>query len=257
MQVEMLGALTMVTANGRLRIPGEKVRTTLAMLALNAGKMVSCDALVDELWGELPVGNAKNALQAHIKRLRKLMDRLATEGRYGYQLIQTVDNGYVLELPREAVDANRFLDLAAQGARCLDSRPGEAVQLLERALQLWHGPALVDIGEGIQCRSAASWLDESRVIAKEDLITARLALGDERSIVSELDQLVARYPLRERFTEQFMLALYRCGRQADALDVYHRIRERLTMDLGLEPGQLLQQRYQAILAQDPALVASV
>jgi SARP family transcriptional regulator, regulator of embCAB operon len=246
MEIEILGSLV-VTAGDRHPVGGTKVRTTLAMLALNLGRVVSCEELVDELWGERPPRTAGNALQAHITRLRRLFDSL------GHRALVTVDRGYLLDLPHHAIDANRFQDLAASGARAVAHQPQLAVEILERALRLWRGPALFDAGQGARCRAAAIWLDESHVIAREDLMSARLALGDERAVASELEHLVAQYPLRERLYDLLMLALYRAGRQADALDAFHRLRRRLGDDLGLQPDVRLQRRYRAILSHDPAL----
>jgi DNA-binding SARP family transcriptional activator len=244
MEIEILGPIEVV-ADRRKSVGGTKVRATLAMLALNIGRVVSCEELVDELWGTRPPGNARNALQAHVTRLRRLLgDEPA---------LVTVDNGYLLDLPPDTVDANRFRRLAAGGAQLVVDAPETAVALLEQALRSWRGPALLDAGQGQRCRAAAHWLNESRIIAREDLMNARLALGDERAVASELERLVAQYPLRERLYELLMLALYRGGRQADALDVFHRLRHRLDDDLGLQPGIDLQRRYRAILSQDPAL----
>jgi DNA-binding SARP family transcriptional activator len=250
MRIEILGPLTVVGAD-RFTVGGVKVRATLATLALKAGRVVSCEDLVDELWGERPLRNARNALQAHVTRLRKLLDG------HDDHALETVDGGYVLNIPRDAVDSHRFQHLVAKGAQAVSVAPRVAVELLERALSLYRGPALLDAGQGVRCRAAACWLDESRVIAREDLLAARLGIGDERAVASELEQLVARYPLRERLYELQMLALYRSGRQADALDVFHRLRRRLGDDLGLQPGLELQRRYRAILAHDPTLATTV
>jgi len=255
MEIEFLGSLTLVLGGERFSVPGEKARATLAVLALNVGTVVASDELVDELWANSPVRNAKNALQANITRLRKLVNtRIGHQD--GNQFIQTVADGYLLDLPQEAIDALRFVCLAGQGAEFVDERPGEAIELLRRALKLWRGPALHGTGDGVRCRAAASWFDENRLVAQENLIAAQLALGGERTVVPELERLVARYPLRERLCEELMLALYRCGRQAEALEAYHRTRHRLITELGVEPGLSLQQRFRAVLAQDPALVTS-
>lgn len=252
MEIEILGPMTVRAHGHRYPVRGEKVRATLAMLVLSVGQVVSCEELVNELWADNLVRNAKNALQAHIARLRRLLDDCGEQ-----RVLETVDNGYILKLPQAAIDANRFHKLTTAGVKAVNEHPDEAVILLEQALGLWRGAALLDAGPGVRCRAAASWLDESRVIALEDLMTARLACGDERFIVSELEHLAARYPMRERFCEMLMLALYRCGRQVEALDVFHRLRHRLGNDLGLQPGVGLQRRYTAILAHDPALSATV
>jgi DNA-binding SARP family transcriptional activator len=247
MEIEILGPL-MMTVGGRRPVGGRKVRATLAMLALNIGSVVSCEDLVDELWGERPPRNAKNALQAHIARLRRLIEDVG-----GHSALQTVDQGYLLDVAPDAVDANRFRRLATSGAQCLADRPQVAVERLEQALRLWRGPALLDAGPGAYCGAAALWLNESRVVTQEDLMAAQLAAGDVRAVVSELEKLVARHPLRERLYDLLMLALYRADRQADALEVFHRLRHRLGDDLGLQPGVRVQRRYREILDHDPAL----
>lgn len=254
MQLSVLGPIAIITEQGRQPVRGEKVRTTLALLALDAGRLVTSDRLVNELWPDQPIGNARNALQAHITRLRRLLDGGRNHGAGG-SLIQTIGTCYQLDLPPEALDSNRFRQLAGLGAASRAENPRQAVALLEEALRLWHGPALLDAGPGPACRAAACWLDENRLMANEDLIAARLALGEDRAVVPELEELTARYPLRERFTELLMVALYRCGRQVDAVNAYHRLRLRLTGDIGLDPGDRLQKRYLEILLRDPALRA--
>jgi DNA-binding SARP family transcriptional activator len=246
MEIEILGPLV-VHAGGRYPVGGTKVRATLAMLTLDLGRVVSCEDLVDELWGDRPPSNARNALQAHIARLRRLLDT------HGSSPLVTVDRGYLLDLPHDAVDANRFQRLVTAGAQAVEHQPRSAVEHLTRALRLWRGPALLDTGPGARCRSAALWLAESHLQVREDLTAARLALGEERAVASELEHLIAQHPLRERLYDLLMLALYRAGRQADALAVFHRLRGQLGRDLGLQPGIVLQRRYRAILSHDPAL----
>jgi DNA-binding SARP family transcriptional activator len=252
-QIDILGTVS-VTANGRRHeIRANKVRALLATLALDAGRAISHVELAEELWsGHPPLGNARNALQAHATRLRRVLDVLP--GRPpGDTVVRAVRNGYLLDVPREAVDGNRFLDLAAAGAGALPDRPAQAMELLQRALLLWRGPALLDAGDGLRCRAATALFDEYRLTVFEDLISARLAVGDDRHAVGELRQLVAQHPLRERFCEQLMIALYRCGRQGEALALFHRTRQRLDEELGLQPGKSLQRRHAEILNQDPTL----
>lgn len=229
-------------------IRASKVRTMLASLALDAGRAVSNEELVDELWSGRPLGNTRNALQAQASRLRRVLQS------HGLAPLRSVRNGYLLDVPPDSLDGNRFLDLAAQGAAALRDRPERAVELLHSALRLWRGPALLDAGDGLRCRAAADLFDERRLAVREDLLCARLALGDERRAIPELRQLVAQHPLREGFRDQLMLALYRTGRQGDALELFHQARRLLDRELGLRPGPPLQRRYAEILAQDPRLV---
>jgi DNA-binding SARP family transcriptional activator len=247
--IELLGPLTIKVNGYRHRVGAKRARTILAVLALNPGRLVSFDALVDELWPDCLLHNARNALQVNMTRLRRQLETL-WEG----QLIRTSGAGYLLDVPPDATDANRFLELAERGNALARTHPGEAIEMLRQALQLWRGPALGDVGDGRRCSAAATWLDERRISAEEDLIAAHLQAGGERSAVAELQQLVIRYPEREGFSAQLMLALYRSGRQIEALDVFHRARQWLDSEVGLEPHHSLHTMYQAILAQDPALL---
>jgi DNA-binding SARP family transcriptional activator len=251
LEIEVLGFLVLGHEGRRYSVASAKVRTVLALLALSPGIPVPFDQVADELWANKPMGNSRNALQANVVRLRKFMESVT--GSPGYGLVRTVGNGYVLDVPPASVDGYRFLDLVDRGAGLVERRPVEAIVLLEQALALWRGPALFDVGEGIRCRNEAARLDERRLNAREDLITAKLADGQERVVVPELQVLAAEHPERERFSAQLMLALYRDGRQTEALDVFHHARRRLASELGLEPGYALRQVYQAILAQDQVL----
>jgi DNA-binding SARP family transcriptional activator len=250
-KVQVLGTVTLVHEGERHDVSSCRARTVLALLALSRRTPLSFDYLMDELWMDKSLGNRRNALQASVVRLRRLLERIT--GQRGDQLIRTVGGGYVLDVRHDAVDANRFLDLADQGARQVHRDPGEAIELLEQALGLWRGSALSGVSDGVRCRLEAACLDGRRITAREDLITAKLGIGDGRAVVSELLELTTEYPERERFSEQLMLALYRCGRQTEALDVFHRARKKLASELGLEPGRALHQLYQAILVHDQVL----
>ncbi|WP_232626794.1 AfsR/SARP family transcriptional regulator [Streptomyces alfalfae] len=230
----------------------KKIRVMVAMLALNPGQVVSFDELIDEMWGEAPLKNARNALQANVKRMRKSLGELGLDDS-DQGLVRTVDNGYVLNETEDALDAYRFLRTAERGAGLVNDRPQEAVGLLREALGMWRGPALLDASDGPRCRAVALRLDEQRKTAREDLISAQLQGGEAAVVIPELKQLLAQYPERERFSEQLMLALYRCGRQSEAIDIFHRTRKQLDRDLGLKPSRRLAHLYQAILTQDPSL----
>lgn len=230
----------------------------LAMLALEAGRAISNVELADELWAGHPLGNTRNALQANATRLRKVLDGPDEQPRVGAvrgsTALRAVRNGYLLDVPPGCVDGNRFLDLAARGAAALAAgHPERALELLEAGLELWQGPALLDAGDGLRCRGAAALFDERRLTVLEDLVSARLAIGDESRAVADLRQLVAQYPLRERFCELLMLALYRSGRQGEALEQFHWTRRRLDEQLGIQPGIPLRRRHAEILAHDPVL----
>lgn len=222
------------------------------MLALRTGQVVSFDELIDELWGETPLRNARNALQANVTRMRRSLGQLGLDASE-QGVIRTVGSGYLLSMPTDGLDANRFLQQAKEGHNLIRRQPEKAVKLLQGALAMWHGPALVDVGDSPRCRAAALRLDEQRRLAHEDLIAAQLVAGEADAVVPELRQLHAEYPERERFSQQLMLALYRTGRQSEAIDIFHSTRRRLDEELGLLPGHELYRLYQAILTQDASL----
>lgn len=254
MYIDLLGPVT-VNAGGRRYGMANKVRNMLAALALEAGRAVSYDELADELWSEQPLGNARNALQAHATRLRKVLDTAA--GRPApVPLVRAVWGGYVLDVQPSSIDSNRFLKLAAEGFDALARDPGDALALFQTSLALWRGPALLNARDGFRCRGAAALLEERRLAVWEGLVRARMLLGDEGHATAELQQLVAQHPLRETFCDLLMLALYRSGRQGDALELFRVTRRRLVEELGVQPGLSLQRRHAQILSQDPELALS-
>jgi SARP family transcriptional regulator, regulator of embCAB operon len=250
MNIGILGTVS-VTVGRTFEVRASKVRGMLATLALEPGRAVAHEELIDELWSGRQLGNVRNALQAHATRLRRLLE--APGGPPGASPLRSMRNGYLLDIPRENVDGNRFLDLAAEGAAALYDRPQHAVEALQAGLQLWRGPALLDAGDGLRCRAAAAHFEERRLAVWEDLTSARLAIGQEGRAVAELRQLASQHPLRERFRELLMLGLYRSGRQSDALELFHHTRRLLDKELGLRPGPALQRLHTEILVQNPAL----
>ncbi|MCC2274672.1 AfsR/SARP family transcriptional regulator [Streptomyces sp. ET3-23] len=251
MEIQILGSLALAQGSQRWGVASKRVSAVLALLALNPGMPVPFDQLVDELWGDRLIANARNALQANVTRLRKLLSSLS--GRPGSELVRTISGGYLLDITPESVDAHRFLALADRGAQLVPTDPALAAEVLEQALGLWRGAALLDVSEGFRCRMEAAHLDERRLTAYEDLVTAKLAAGRDRVSVPELSRLAAEHPGRERLSELLMLALYREGRQTEALEVFHGTRRRLAVEMGLEPGRSLHEIYEAILNQDDAL----
>jgi DNA-binding SARP family transcriptional activator len=251
MEINILGYTTVAVDGRETRIPAARTRALLTSLALEPGRLISVEELADELWSGAPLLNARNALQANVTRLRRALQKAT--GQPTGQLVRAVPHGYLLDLGRESIDANRFVDLAEQGAASVGDDPARAKQHLLDALRLWRGPALVDGGDGLRCHAAAALLEEYRLSAWENLISARMALGEHRQVIGDLRQLVERDPLRECYVEQLMVALYRCGRQGEALNLFHQTRQRFDAELGVQPGQQLQRRYIEILAQDPAL----
>ncbi|MFG3107526.1 AfsR/SARP family transcriptional regulator [Streptomyces tendae] len=249
MEVQLLGSVTVIHDDVRRHVVSKRVRTVLALLSLPPGTPILYEQLMAELWGERELENMRNALQANVLRLRRLLGSLT--GRRGDEVLRTVSGGYLLDLAPDAVDAQRFLSLAARATAERD--PDKTVSLLEEALGLWRGPALFDLYEGPRLQLETAHLEEQRLCAREDLVAARLRIGEGRGVIPELRQLTAQHPGRERLSQLLMLALYRDGRQTEALDVFHRTRQWLVKELGLEPGRDLSQVYQSILTQDVML----
>ncbi|MDN0197926.1 AfsR/SARP family transcriptional regulator [Streptomyces sp. S.PNR 29] len=255
MQFRILGPVEIQDEHTGVRIlpTGAKQRALLGALVVKAGHDVSVHRLIDELWGGHPPANAANALQAHVARLRRRLPRAGGAAGGPHEWIATGSLGYVLHLGAAQIDAQRFHSLMAQGRQTAGRDPGRAAELLRQALSLWRGPALEGSAYGDICAAEAAQLEEHRVTAWEMLYDALLRAGRHGEVTGELEELTCDHPLRERFYELLMVALYRCGRQAEALSVYERARKRLVHELGVEPGPALRSRMEAILHQDPAL----
>jgi DNA-binding SARP family transcriptional activator len=248
LEYRILGPLE-VAANGRaVPLGGTKQRALLAVLLLHRSAVVPTDRLVEDLWGaEAPAAAAKT-VQVHVSRLRKALGNAALETRAG---------GYALNVEAESVDLFRFEDLTQDGRRLLAAGdPAAARAAFGEALALWRGPPLADFTYEPFAQTEISRLEELRVAALEDRIDADLALGETASLVPELEALIASHPLRERLRRQLMLALYRGGRQADALRAYREARSALD-DLGIEPARALRELEAAILRHDPSLDPTV
>ncbi|WP_207400970.1 AfsR/SARP family transcriptional regulator [Actinomadura roseirufa] len=257
MRIDLLGTVSVVVEGDRTELRAGKVRAMLATLALEAGRTVSHDELTEELWPGEILRNPRNALQAHATRIRRMLGGRPAQGTEcdarPRPPLRAAYNGYVLDIPRELVDGNRFLDLSSRAAAALPGSPERARDLLERGLGLWTGPALLHTRTGRRCRGAAALLEERRLGAWEDLVRVRLLLTDDTRAIAELQRLVASHPTREPLCELLMLALYRAGRQSEALHLFHRTRHRLDEELGVRPGRRLRCLYGRILGQDPEL----
>jgi DNA-binding SARP family transcriptional activator/class 3 adenylate cyclase len=253
-EFRILGPLEILDDQGqRLALGGAKQRALLAVLLLHAGQVVAVERLVDELWGEDPPDTAAHSLQVYVANLRKVLEPTRTKRSAG-GVLQTRPPGYLLQVGPEELDLARFERLAGQGRAALAAGdPAGAARLLGEALGLWRGWALADVALAVSGQGEVVRLEERRLAALEDRIEAELALGRHRELVGELQALVAAHPLRERIHGQLMVALYRSGRQADALAAFKRARDRLVEELGIEPGAELQELERAILAQDPNL----
>ncbi|MEV0630466.1 BTAD domain-containing putative transcriptional regulator [Nonomuraea wenchangensis] len=249
MRFGVLGPLAVWTDAGEaVTIPGLKVRALLVDLLVHEGHPVSVDRLVDDLWGEEPPGNPAAALQVRVSQLRKALEDAEAGGK---NLVVSRAPGYLLRPDPGAVDAGRFAELLARAEAA--GSPRTRAALLGEALALWRGPAYADFADEEHTRAAILRLEEQRLSALEQHAEARLELGEHALLVGELGDLVTRHPLRERLRAVHMRALYRAGRQSEALAGYAELRERLADELGLDPGPELVALHQAILGQDPAL----
>jgi DNA-binding SARP family transcriptional activator len=240
-EFRILGPLEAAKDGRPLPLGGQKQRAVLALLLLHAGEVVSTDRLVDALWGERPPRTAATSLQNFVSQLRRLI---------GPQTLVTRPPGYSLCLEPGQLDADRFRDAVA-AAR--EAGPEERAELLGGALALWRGPPLQDFSFDAFAQAEIAQLEEQRLAVLEDRLGAELELGRHGELVGELASLVHAHPLRERLRANLMLALYRGGRQADALEVYQGARTALVDGLGIEPSPALKQLHAAILRQEAAL----
>jgi predicted ATPase/DNA-binding SARP family transcriptional activator len=236
-----------------LPLTAAKQKAILALLLLHRDEVVSVDRLKEVLWEDAPPATAGTALQGYVSQLRRLLDSGATEGA---SLLVTRPPGYTLAASPQQVDLTRFEQLANEGRDALAAAESErAAALLAEALGLWRGPPLADFSYEGWAQGPIGRLEELRLAALEDRIEADLACGRHGELVGELESLIAENPLRERLRGQLMLALYRGGRQADALEAYQAARRTLVDELGIEPGPELQELNRLILKQDEALAA--
>lgn len=233
-------------------MPTPKERLVLALLAVSAPHPVPFATLADAVWPEGTNENWRKALQLHVFRLRK---RLTHDGDdAGHDVIVTIGDGYALSIDPQAVDLHRFEDLITTGRRCLaEGRVEEGLEALRRALEIWRSEPLVDLAGTPTGEAHLARLTELRLAAIEEHHEAELVLGRHEELVPRLEADVVEHPLRERLWRLLMVALYRSGRQSDALRAYQRARTRLVEELGLEPGRELRRIEAAIVAQDPDL----
>lgn len=250
----VLGALEVTDDLGQaVDVAGGHPRLVLAMLVAAEGRAVPADALIDALWGDSPPASAAGTLQSYISRLRRSLEPDRAPGAPAKVLVSE-GTGYRLDVPADDIDFRRFEALATEGRALLrDGRPAEARAALVEAEALWRGPALADCPDRDLTRGLATRLEERRVVALEDRIDADLALGHHDALAGELAELVQRHPLRERLRAQLALALYRSGRQAEALRAIDDARRTLVEELGVDPGRALRDLEAGILEHDPAL----
>jgi DNA-binding SARP family transcriptional activator len=241
LEFRILGPLEAVDGEEVLHLGGQKQRALLALLLLDPNRVVSTDRIVDALWGEQPPRTAATSLQNFVSQLRKLV---------GSETLVTKPPGYELRLAGEQLDLVRFRRLVDEAR---GEPPEERAERLRRALALWRGPPLADLGFESFAQSEIVRLEEFRLAVVEDRVEAELEAGRHAELAGELETLAEEHPLRERLRAQLMLALYRAGRQAEALQIYHDTRRVLVEELGIDPSPSLQQLHGSILRQDPGL----
>lgn len=241
LEFRILGPLEVADEGEPLQLSGQKQRALLALLLLDVNRVVSTDRIVDALWGEEPPRTAATSLQNFVSQLRKLL---------GSDVVVTKPPGYQLRIEREQLDLERFTRLVEESRA---EPPAERAAKLRHALALWRGPPLADLGFEAFAQQEIGRLEELRLAALEDRVEAELEVGRHSDLVGELEAFADEHPLRERFRSHLMLALYRSGRQAEALQIYHDTRRVLVDELGIEPSPTLQQLHGAILRQDPRL----
>ncbi len=246
----ILGPFELQVAGGKpVALGGLRQRALFAILALRANEVVATDRLIDELWGENPPSSPTHTVQVFVSRLRRALGPASDR-------LTTVPPGYRLIVEPMEVDADRCERLYAEArAATAAGRAGDAATKLERALALWRGSPLADFTYESFAQGAIAQLEELRVSCREEFVEAQLALGHHAEVVQHLESLIAEHPLRERPRGQLMLALYRCGRQAEALDAYQQARHMLVEKLAIEPSATLRDLEQAMLRQDPSLSA--
>ncbi|WP_256106163.1 AfsR/SARP family transcriptional regulator [Streptomyces sp. ODS05-4] len=256
MEIRVLGPLSADVNGGSIVPTASKPRQILALLAFYPGRVVPVPTLMEEIWGtELPQ-SAMTTLQTYILQVRR---RLGTamgpdEPGSAKDVLATRHGGYLLQIPPDCVDVHRYEQWVGMGQSALEAGDDEKASTAFRsALAMWNGPALVDVRVGPVLEIEVLRLEESRLGTVERRIDADLRLGRHTELIAELTDLIARHPQHEGLHSQAMVALYRSGRQATALDVYRRLRARLIEELGVEPSPQLQRLHQAMLAVDPAL----
>lgn len=256
MEIKVLGQLEAMV-NGRSVTPtAAKPRQVLALLALRVGQLVSVPVLIEELWGDRPPPSVRTTLQTYILQLRRLIDSAlpASAPRGAKGILVTRFEGYLLDISPDDVDVQSYDQLVRAGNRAMDVGDHEAAtRLLGMGLAVWRGQALVDVRTGTRLSIEVTRLDESRLCVLETRIKADLRLGRHQALLSELAVLTAQHPMNENLCAHFMIALYRSGRQGQALGAYKTLRDTLVDELSVEPSARLRDLQHSILASDPAL----
>ncbi|MEV4319545.1 BTAD domain-containing putative transcriptional regulator [Actinocrispum sp. NPDC049592] len=245
---EVLGPLSIVGAENRLQLRALRQRTILAVLLLDANRVVSSETLIDAVWDDAPPATARSQVHICVSAIRGVLREFGAA-----ELIETEPMGYRIRIADDRLDARRFARLTAQATQLAGrGQIADAAALQRQALELWRGPALGDVAGPVVATTAAR-LDEERLAAQENCVDWELGMNRHRELISELVERVAAHPLRERSRAQLMLALHRSGRQAEALETFRNVRKELIDQLGLEPGEQLRRLEAQILADDPRL----
>ncbi len=253
MQFDILGPLQVRDEGRPLALGRPKQRAVLAILLLDAGRVVPLDRLVEELWGRQAPPQALASVQAYVSHLRRLLEPRRPPGTPAQVLVSQAP-GYRIVVPDDDLDAARFQGLAREGHALLQAgEAARAAETLTDALRLWRGPVLADFPDALFVQAERARLADLRLTALEDRLTADLAIGRHALVVAELERLTAEHPFHERLQALYMTALYRCGRQVEALQAHERFRTRLRDELGLDPGPALQDLGRDILRQAPHL----
>lgn len=252
MEFRLLGPLEVAEYGRPVTLGGSRVRALLALFLLHRNQVLAVDRIVDELWAARPPKTGGQVVRVYVSQLRKALEPSRSDGLP--RVLVTYRNGYLLKVDPVNVDADCFEALRAEGHRLLEAgEVADAARKLEEALSLWRGPPLQDVAYEAFAQPEIARLEELHLAALEDLFDAQLASGRDSELVADIEQLVEANPLRERLRAQLMLALYRAGRPADALETYQRGRRLLVDELGLEPGESLRRLETRILQQDRAL----
>ncbi|MFY1634225.1 AfsR/SARP family transcriptional regulator [Solwaraspora sp. WMMB335] len=251
MEFWILGRVTVGSRDKVIHFRSGMQCVLLAALLAAEGQAVSTGSLITELWGNNPPDQVENALQAHVSRLRRKLQSIEP-GRATSRL-QVQASGYRLVLDGASVDAMTFTSSLNDARALAMSRPAESAYRLRAALALWRGPVFGGVTIGLTAQAAAARIEASRIAALELLFDTELQLGGHTHIVPELTALVRAEAPNERLCEQLMVALYRCGRQTDALSVYQWMRNRMAEELGVDPSPMLRHHERAILSHDPEL----
>lgn len=247
MEFNVLGPVRVTHEGAPVALGGPQQQTIFCVLLVHAGNVVSADRLIDEAWGETPPDSARRTLQSSVARLRKALNVDA-------EILRGRVPGYVLEVEPSVIDSLVFVTSVEDAAAVASSDPVAASEMLSSALGMWHGRPFAGLAENAPSLYAETVrLEELRVTAVEQRIECDLATGKHRELIPELEYLTNEFPLRERFWHQLMTALYRSGRQSDALRSYQKARHILAVELGIEPGKELQQLEEGILLHEPQL----